>query len=140
MFRAIIFWSILFLSITNVFALRGGLIRNGRAFNEGGGNGNALGSYQLLFFPSSHNRRYQEFMRFGGGNGNSLGSYQLLFFPSSHNRGYQEFMRFGRSNIDPPGAHQNFYRGRRDTASGTSQNFFRRRRDDSDEAESARFG
>uniref|UniRef100_A0A914XWV6 Uncharacterized protein n=1 Tax=Panagrolaimus superbus TaxID=310955 RepID=A0A914XWV6_9BILA len=109
MFRVVIFWSILFLSITSVYSLRGGLIRNGRAFNDGGEN-SPLESYQLLFFPSSQNRGYQEFMRFG----------RSADLPGAH----QNFYR-GRRDTAPATPHQNFFRGRRD---------------DSDEAESARFG
>uniref|UniRef100_A0AC34GTG1 Uncharacterized protein n=1 Tax=Panagrolaimus sp. ES5 TaxID=591445 RepID=A0AC34GTG1_9BILA len=91
MLRAAIFWSILLFSIVQVHALRGALIRNGRAFdqNDGGENG--------VIYPVLQNPDYQLV------NGD---------VPLKIQQQPPELFRFARSSL--PGAHQNFFRGRRD--------------------------
>uniref|UniRef100_A0AC34FC08 Uncharacterized protein n=1 Tax=Panagrolaimus sp. ES5 TaxID=591445 RepID=A0AC34FC08_9BILA len=91
MFQAAIFWSILLFSIIQAHALRGALIRNGRAFDQNGGGGENDVIYPLLQNPD-----YQLFN----------GDIPLK------NQQQPELFRFARSSL--PGAHQNFFRGRRD--------------------------
>uniref|UniRef100_A0AC35GJL9 Uncharacterized protein n=1 Tax=Panagrolaimus sp. PS1159 TaxID=55785 RepID=A0AC35GJL9_9BILA len=90
MFRSAIFWSILLLSIAEVYPLRGGLIRNGRNFYENVGVNEGESVPPVFYSPPSNSDSQPFFVR-----------------------PFQEFMRFGRSS-SLPGAHQNFFRGRRD--------------------------